>query len=75
MMEALFDRHRLDVDDKISRAVVASVPWYYKVARQFQYGDALVFCTRAPRNGVTPPSTRKKRLVRYVAVRAIELRF
>lgn len=68
VMEALFDHHRTEVDEKISRAVVASVPWYYKIARQFQYGDALVF------DGVTsqyryPVIDESKQLVRYVAVR------
>lgn len=68
VMECLFDRHREDVDDKISRAVVASVPWYYKIARQFQYGDALVFddATSQFRYSSVDES---KRLVRYVAVR------
>lgn len=68
VMEALFDRHRQDVDDKISRAVVASVPWYYKIARQFQYGDALVF-DEATSQWRYPTVDEKKRVVRYVAVR------
>lgn len=68
VMEALFDRHRQDVDDKISRAVVASVPWYYKVARQFQYGDALAF-DETTSQWRYPTTDEKKRLVRYVAVR------
>ena len=68
VMEALFDRHRLDVDEKISRAVVASVPWYYKVARQFQYGDALVF-DEGTSQWRYPTIDEKKRLVRYVVVR------
>ena len=62
VMEALFDRHREDVDDKISRAVVASVPWYYKISRQFQYDDA----TSQFRY---PTLDESKQLVRYVAVR------
>ena len=68
VMEALFDRHREDVDDKISRAVVASVPWYYKIARQFQYGDALVF-DDATSQFRYPAIDENKQLVRYVAVR------
>ena len=68
VMEALFDRHREDVDDKISRAVVASVPWYYKIARQFQYGDALVF-DDATSQFRYPAVDESKQLVRYVAVR------
>ena len=68
VMEALFDRHREDVDDKISRAVVASMPWYYKIARQFQYGDALVF-DDATSQFRYPAIDESKQLVRYVAVR------
>lgn len=68
VMEALFDRHREDVDDKISRAVVASVSWYYKIARQFQYGDALVF-DDATSQFRYPAVDESKQLVRYVAVR------
>jgi hypothetical protein len=68
VMEALFDRHRQEVDDKIGRAVVASVPWYYKIARQFQYGDALTF-DETTSQWRYPAIDEKKRLVRYVAVR------
>lgn len=68
VMEALFDHHRADVDDKISRAVVASVPWYYKIARQFQYGDALIF-DDATSQYRYPVIDESKQLVRYVAVR------
>ena len=53
LMEALFDR---------------SVPWYYKVARQFQYGDALAF-DETTSQWRYPTTDEKKRLVRYVAVR------
>ena len=67
-LEALFDRHREDVDEKIARAVVASVPWYYKMARQFQYGDALIF-DDATSQYRYPVIDESKQLVRYVAVR------
>ena len=43
VLEVFFDTHKSEVDAKISRAVVASVPWYHKLALQFQYGDSLVF--------------------------------
>ena len=48
--------------------MVASVPWYYKVARQFQYGDALTFDDTTSQWRY-PTADEKKRLVRYVAVR------
>lgn len=31
-MEVIFEKYSKDVDDKISSAVVASVPWYWKIA-------------------------------------------
>ena len=68
VLEVLFDQFKADVDDKISRAVVASVPWYYKIAKEFQYGDALVF-NEATQQYVYEQENEKKRLVKYVAVR------
>ena len=68
VLEVIFDQFKADVDDKISRAVVASVPWYYKIAKEFQYGDALVF-NEATQQYVYEQENEKKRLVKYVAVR------
>ena len=68
VMEVVFDQFRADVDEKISRAVVASVPWYYKIARAFQYGDALVF-DEATQQYVYPEADETKQVVKYVAVR------
>ena len=68
VLEVLFDQIKADVDEKISRAVVASVPWYYKIAKEFQYGDALVF-NEATQQYSYPKENEKKRLVKYVAVR------
>lgn len=68
VLEVLFDQFKADVDEKISRAVVASVPWYYKIAKEFQYGDALVF-NEATQQYSYPKEDEKKRLVKYVAVR------
>lgn len=42
VLEAIFEQYAKDVDEKVSMAVVASVPWYYKMALAFQYGDSLV---------------------------------
>ena len=42
VLEAIFEQYTKDVDEKVSMAVVASVPWYYKMAKAFQYGDSLV---------------------------------
>lgn len=68
VLEVIFDQFKADVDEKISRAVVASVPWYYKIAKEFQYGDALVF-NEATQQYSYPKEDEKKRLVKYVAVR------
>lgn len=42
VLEMMFDQHKADVDETISKAVVASVPWYHKMALAFQWGDSLV---------------------------------
>ena len=68
VLEIIFDQFKADVDYKISRAVVASVPWYYKIAKEFQYGDALVF-NEATQQYVYEQENEKKRLVKFVAVR------
>lgn len=68
VMEVLFDQFRADVDEKISRAVVASVPWYYKIARAFQYGDALTF-DEETQQYVYAVVDETKQVVKYVAVR------
>lgn len=68
VLESMFDHLRRDVDEKISRAIVASVPWYYKMARQFQYGDALVFDKATSRFSYATIDE-SKQLVKYVAVR------
>lgn len=68
VMEVVFDQFREDVDEKISRAVVASVPWYYKIARAFQYGDALTF-DEETQQYVYLEVDETKQVVKYVAVR------
>ena len=67
-LETLLDGHIADVDEKISRAVVASVPWYYKMARAFQYGDALVF-DDATQEYKYAAEDEGKQVVKYAAVR------
>ena len=68
VLEVFFVTHKSDVDAKISRAVVASVPWYHKMALQFQYGDVLVF-DDATQQYVYASEDVKKQKVKYVAVR------
>lgn len=68
VLEAIFDQYRIDVDKKISMAVVASVPWYYKMALAFQYGDGLVF-NEATQQYEYAKIDESKQVVRYAAVR------
>lgn len=68
VLEVFFDTHKSEVDAKISRAVVASVPWYHKLALQFQYGDRLVF-DDTTQQFVYAEQDSKKQVVKYVAVR------
>lgn len=68
VLEVMFDRYKEDVEDKISSAVVASVPWYYKMALAFQYGDALVLNPVTCRYGYAREDE-GKRVVKYAAVR------
>ena len=68
VLEVLFDNHKADVEEKISKAVVASVPWYYKTALAFQYGDSLVLNDRTQQYEYASVDE-SKQLVKYAAVR------
>ena len=68
VLEMIFEQHKTDVENKISKAVVASVPWYHKMALAFQWGDSLVLNeqTFLYEYAVTDES---KQVVKYAAVR------
>ena len=68
VLEVLFDNHKSDVEEKISMAVVASVPWYYKMALSFQYGDSLILNDRTQQYEYATIDE-SKQLVKYAAVR------
>lgn len=68
VLELMFDRHRADVEDKIAKAVVASVPWYYKMALAFQYGDGLVLNENTQQFEYAKEDE-SKQVVKYAAVR------
>lgn len=68
MLEMLFDGFKTDVDVKISQAVVASVPWYHKIARSFQFGDELVFDEQTQQFKYAHVDE-SKQVVKYVSVR------
>ena len=68
VLEMIFDQHKRDVEDKIALAVVASVPWYYKMALAFQYGDSLVLNERTQQYEYASVDE-SKQVVKYAAVR------
>ena len=68
VLEMIFDQHKRDVEDKIALAVVASVPWYYKMALAFQYGDSLVLNDRTWQYEYASIDE-SKQVVKYAAVR------
>lgn len=68
VLEVIFEQHKRDVEDKIAMAVVASVPWYYKMALAFQYGDSLVLNERTQQYEYASIDE-SKQVVKYVAVR------
>lgn len=68
VLEAIFEQYTKDVDEKVSMAVVASVPWYYKMAKAFQYGDSLVLNEDTQQYGYATIDEGKQ-VVKYAAVR------
>lgn len=68
VLEVLFDQFRIDVDEKVETAVVASIPWYHKVCLEYQHGDELVYdeATSQFRYPTVDPS---KQLVKFAACR------
>ena len=68
VLEVVFEEYVKVVDDKVSMAVVASVPWYYKMAKAFHYGDSLVLNEDAQQDGYATIDEGKQ-MVKYAAVR------
>jgi len=68
VVETIFDQHRKDVEEKIAQAVVASVPWYYRMALAFQYGDPLVL-DETTQQYVYAETDESRQVVKYAAVR------
>lgn len=68
LLEVLMDAFRSDVDETVRTAVVASVPWYHKMALEYQDGDELVFdeVTQSYRYEVTNDA---KKIVKFASVR------
>lgn len=68
VVEKLFDQYKIDLENKIAHVVVASVPWYYKKALAFQYGDSLVL-DETTQQYVYSKIDEDKQVVKYAAVR------
>lgn len=68
VLEVVFEEYVKVVDEKVSMAVVASVPWYYKMAKVFQYGDSLVLNEDTQQYGYATIDE-SKQVVKYAAVR------
>lgn len=67
-VETLLDQHKADVEEQISSAVVASVPWYWKKALGFQLGDSLEL-DEATYEYKYAKEDASKQVVKYAAVR------
>ena len=70
VLESIYDAFKADVDEKISGAVVASIPWYHKIALEFQYGDSLVF-DEETQQFVYPTIDPSKQIVKFAACRDV----
>ena len=68
VLESLFDIFRQDVDKKIATAVLSTVPWYHKIALQYQHGDPLVLDDNTMQYGYETISP-DKQVVKYAACR------
>lgn len=66
-VEVLFDRHKKDVDEQISRNIVPTLRWYHAQALAFQYGDELVY-DEATHSFKYLLADDTKRVIRYCAV-------
>lgn len=67
-LEVIFDQYEEDVEEKVSMAVVASVPWYYKMAKAYQHGDELVINDDTYSFGYQTEDE-SKQVIKYCAVR------
>lgn len=68
VLELLFDAHKAEVNKQMEGTVVASVPWYHKMALRFQKGYCLVF-DEATQQFVYDKEDASTQIVKYAAVR------
>ena len=67
VLETLFDYYRAEIEDRIKASVVASVPWYHRMALAFQYGDSIILKDNYQWGYAETNESRQ--VVRYAAVR------
>lgn len=68
VLERLFDEFRRDTQQQLDRSVVATVPWYHRMALSYQHGDELRLDEERLR-WTYPQEDEGKRLIRYAAVK------
>ena len=68
VLEVLFDTLRGEVEDRAANAIVGSVPYYHRMAMNYQHGDALIYNEKTYAYGY-PISDDTKRVVHFAAVR------
>lgn len=68
VLEGLFAAFKKDIDTSIATSVVASIPWYYRKALEFQYGEELEYndTTYSYEYSTDKP---RARVVKYAAAR------
>jgi hypothetical protein len=68
VLERLFDKHAETVGETVAKAVVASVPWYHKMALAYQHGDSLALNETTYQYDYAEKDETKQ-VVKYAAVR------
>lgn len=68
LLESMFDNLKGEIDKQIPTAIVASVPWYHKIALAYQHGDSLVLDEKTLQYVYDNIDT-EKQVVKYAACR------
>lgn len=67
-LESIFDYFSTDVEARINRSIVATIPWYHEKCLAFQYGDALVYDENTKEYSYATLDE-SKQVIKYAAVR------
>lgn len=72
-LEMLFDLHRIDIDDKLSRLKPHTARWYRNMALSFQYGfDLLTDSDKFDNTNKTDEEIEASKIIKYSAVTEVE---